>query len=142
MPEEVAWLACVVAPLDHRSDAPLLAVSVTEPPAQNVVGPEAVIVADGNGLTVTVVAEDVALQPFALVIVTLKLPEVVTSIDGVVAPFDQRYDAPGAAVSVTEPPSQNEVGPDAVIHAAGNGCTVTANGEEVVLQPLVVTVTV
>jgi hypothetical protein len=71
LPEEVALIDGVVAPLDQRYDAPLLAVSVTEPPAQNVVAPAAVIVADGSALTVTVVAEEVALQPFAFVTVTL-----------------------------------------------------------------------
>ena len=54
---------CVVAPVDQRYDAPRDAVSVTEPPAQNVVGPEA----DGRrwaaALTVTAVAAEVALQP-------------------------------------------------------------------------------
>jgi hypothetical protein len=70
LPEEVALIACVVAPFDQRYEAPLLAVSVTEPPAQNVVGPDEVIVADGSALTVTVVAEE-ALQPFAFVTVTL-----------------------------------------------------------------------
>jgi hypothetical protein len=44
---------------------------VTEPPAQNVVGPEAVMVAAGNAFTVTVVAEEVALQPSALVTMTV-----------------------------------------------------------------------
>ena len=42
-----------------------------DPPAQNVVGPPAVMVAVGSALTVTLVAEDGALQPFALVTVTL-----------------------------------------------------------------------
>jgi hypothetical protein len=41
-------------------------------------------------LTVTVVAALVALQPAALVTVTLELPDDVTSIDCVVAPVDQR----------------------------------------------------
>ena len=45
--------------------------SVTLPPAQNVVGPLAVIVAVGSALTVTVIGEDVAMQPLALVTVTL-----------------------------------------------------------------------
>jgi hypothetical protein len=67
----VASIDCVVAPFDQRYDAPLLAVRVTEPPAQNVVGPDAAIVADGSGLTVTVAADEVALQPFAAVTVTL-----------------------------------------------------------------------
>jgi len=67
------------------------AVSVTDPPAQNVVDPPAVMIGvDGLALTVTVVAADVALQPLAFVTVTLYEPDVVTLIDCVVAPFDQR----------------------------------------------------
>jgi len=66
-------------------------VSVTEPPAQNVVALPAVITGvDGFALTVTEVAAAVALQPLAFVTVTLYEPEVVTLIDCVVAPFDQR----------------------------------------------------
>ncbi len=64
-------MAWVVAPLDHRYDAPFEAVSVTLPPAQNVVGPPAVIAAAGFALTVTAVGDDVPLQPFALVTVTV-----------------------------------------------------------------------
>ena len=65
-----------------------------------------------------------------------------TSIDDVVAPFDQRYDEPALAVSVTEPPSQNVVGPDGVIVAAGVAFTVTAVAALVALQPAaLVTVT-
>jgi hypothetical protein len=59
----------------------------------------------------------------------------------VVAPFDQRYDAPLLAVRLTEPPAQKDVGPDAVIVAAGNALTVTAVGEDVALQPFALTVT-
>ena len=50
---------------------PAGALSVTVPPLQNVVGPEAVIVATGSGLTVTVVGAEVALQPAVVVVVTL-----------------------------------------------------------------------
>ena len=64
-------IACVVAPVLHNQDAPADAVSVTEPPLQNVVGPPAVIVADGSGLTVTTVAADTAEHPAALVTVTV-----------------------------------------------------------------------
>ena len=56
--------------MDHEYDAPAFAVSVTEPPSQNVVGPEAAIVAVAAECTVTSVAADVALQPFAFVVVT------------------------------------------------------------------------
>ncbi len=62
---------CVVAPFDQSHDEPADAVSVTEPPVQNVVGPDAVIVAAGLSLTITEVAALVALQPAALVTVTL-----------------------------------------------------------------------
>ena len=68
-------IACVVAPFDQRYDAPgpaALAVSVTLPPPQSVVGPLAVI--DGAGgfvLTKTLVEAELARQPEASVIVTL-----------------------------------------------------------------------
>ena len=61
----------VVAPVDQRYDEPLEAVSVTLPPAQNVVGPPVVIVAIGLAFTVTAVAALVALQPLAFVTATL-----------------------------------------------------------------------
>jgi hypothetical protein len=54
----------------HSHDVPALAVSVTLPPAQNVVGPPAEIVATGAGFTVTVTGALVAEQPFALNTVT------------------------------------------------------------------------
>ncbi len=61
-----------MAPFDHAYDAaPAGAVSVTLPPAQNVVGPLAVIVAFGVLVTVTMVGAEVLLQPAALVAVTL-----------------------------------------------------------------------
>ena len=63
-------IACVVAPVDQRYELPALAVSVTLPPAQNVVGPPAVIVAVGVVFTVTGVAAEVALQPLPFVTVT------------------------------------------------------------------------
>ena len=71
MPPAFTDIDCVVAPLDQAYDAAVEAVRVTEPPAQNVVGPEAVIDAVGRGLTVTVVAAEVAEQPFASVMVTV-----------------------------------------------------------------------
>ncbi len=128
-------IACVVAPFDQRYEEPLLAVRVTEPPAQNVVGPPGVTVAVGFALTVTAVAALVALQPFAFVTVTLKLPPALTAIDCVAAPFDQRYEEPLLAVSITLPPAQNVVGPPAVIVATGFVLTVTAVDALVALQP-------
>ena len=135
----IAW---VVAPFDHEYDEPADAVRVTLPPWQNVVGPLALIEGAGSGLTVTLVAALVAEHPLALVTVTLWLPDAVTSIDWVVAPFDQRYEVPALAVRVTEPPSQNVVGPPAVIVAAGSAFTVTVVAVLVALQPAaLVTVT-
>jgi hypothetical protein len=59
-----------MAPFDHRYEEPALAVRVTEPPTQKVVGPDAETVATGRASTVTLVAALVALQPFAFVTVT------------------------------------------------------------------------
>ena len=57
---------CVVAPVDHTLPLAALDVSVTLPPAQNVVGPEAVIVGvAGVGSTVTFLVA-FAGQPFAV----------------------------------------------------------------------------
>ena len=63
---------------------------VTLPPAQNVVGPLAVIVAEGFGFTLTLTGEELPLHPLESVTVTLKLPLALTTIDCVVAPFDHR----------------------------------------------------
>ena len=71
MPLALTVIDCEVAPVDQRYELPALAVSVTLPPSQNVVGPPALIVATGGSLTVTVVGADVALQPLPFVIVTL-----------------------------------------------------------------------
>jgi hypothetical protein len=71
LPLALTLIADVVAPVDQRYDDPLDAVSVTLPPAQNVVGPPAVMLAAGLALTVTDVGDDVALQPLAFVTVTL-----------------------------------------------------------------------
>jgi hypothetical protein len=57
--------------VDQRYDDPLDAVRGTLPPAQNVVGPPALIVAVGLAFTVTAVAADGALHPLAFVTVTL-----------------------------------------------------------------------
>jgi hypothetical protein len=48
------------------------------------------MVASGNAFTVTFVAAEVVLQPFALVTVTLYAPGAETVIEEVVAPLDQR----------------------------------------------------
>ena len=71
MPDVLTVIAAVIAPVDQRYDTPPDAVSVTLPPAQNVVGPLGVIVAVGKGLTVTVwlAGADVQLLPSVVVTV-------------------------------------------------------------------------
>ena len=81
---------CVVAPFDHEYELAAGALNVTEPPAQNVVGPDAVIVVDGSGFTVTTVGAEVALQ--APLTVTVYEPDVETLIDCPVSPVDQVYE--------------------------------------------------
>ena len=71
MPVALATIDWVVAPLLHRYDAPLLAVSVTLPPGQNVVDPDGVMVGVVAPETVTVFGADVAEQLFASVTVTV-----------------------------------------------------------------------
>lgn len=61
----------MVAPLDHKYDEPIEAVSVTLPPWQKVVVPLAVIVAVVLLFTLTAVAVLVAEQPAALVTFTV-----------------------------------------------------------------------
>lgn len=53
----------VVSPLLHNHELPLLAVRVTDSPAQNVAGPPAVIVAAGKECTVMGATADVLRQP-------------------------------------------------------------------------------
>src|ERR1041384_4652809 len=99
---------------------PPLAVSVTEPPAQNVVVPLGVITAVGNGLTVTI-CDAVLLQPLVSVTVTVYVPEALTVIAALVEPVFHEKLTPPLAVSVTEPPLQKVVVPLGVITAVGNG---------------------
>ena len=86
-PAVVTVIDRVVSPVDQKYESASPAVSVTLPPvpAQNDVGPSAVIV-DAASATV---AEAVALQPFALT-VTEYVSADETVIEGVVSPVDQR----------------------------------------------------
>ena len=94
---------CVVAPVDHKYDEPLLAFNTTLAPEQSMVEPLGVIVATGFDATVTVCGADVAEQ-FPLETVTEYEPAALTVIDFVVAPFDHKYDVLVLAVKVTLPP--------------------------------------
>jgi MFS-type transporter involved in bile tolerance (Atg22 family) len=100
-----------------------------------------VITADGSGFTVTALLS-VSAQPLELVIVTVYVPLVVTDIAEVVAEVDHKYPVPPVAVSTTDSPWQNDVGPFAAMTADGSGLTVTTE-LSVSAQPLeLVTVTV
>lgn len=124
---------CVAAPLDQSHEVAEGAVSVTLPPAQKVVGPPGVIEGvGGRGSTVTVAGADTALvQPFASEVCTVKVPELLTVMVCVVAPFDHSQESAGLAVSVTLPPAQKVVGPPAVmVGVAAGGLTVTVIGLE------------
>jgi hypothetical protein len=132
---------CVVSPVDHVFPEVAEEVSVTLLPEQNVVGPLAEIDgADGMAVTVTGTLVELAEQP-ASVTLTLYVPEVVTRMDVVEAPFDQLLPLAADEVSVTLPPAQNVVGPLALIVGVGGlGFTVTAIGAELAeLQPPTVT---
>jgi hypothetical protein len=70
---------CVVAPVDHAYDAnPPAALSTTGVAAHVDVGP---VIVTAAGSTLTPTGADVALQPFASVIVTSKVADEVTVID-------------------------------------------------------------
>ena len=70
VPVAFAVMVDVVAPPFHAYVPPPDAVSITLSGVQNVVGPNAVIEADGAGLTVTAWLAD-AVHPAALLTVTL-----------------------------------------------------------------------
>ncbi|MNU79314.1 hypothetical protein D3C71_689280 [compost metagenome] len=142
-PPVVTVIAWVVPPFDQVFPVVADDVKTTEPPAQNVVGPPAVIVGTaGSGFTVTVVATDVAEQtPFETV--TVYVPLAVTVIIWVVAPFDQVFPVAEDEVRITEPPVQKVVGPLAVIvGVVGSGFTVTVVATDVEEQGPFETVTV
>ena len=63
-------IEAVVAEFDQIYPVPPDADRVTEPPWQNVIGPDGVITAVGSGLTVTVAISE-SVHPLALVAVTV-----------------------------------------------------------------------
>src|ERR1051325_6984418 len=135
----------------HWLPLALLDVSVTEPPAQNVVGPLGMMVGvAGVGLTVTLVGADGALGQPKAVTTTGWLPGAVALYVLAVAPpigEPSRYHWLPVAlleVRVTEPPAQNVVGPPGVmVGVAGVGFTVTVVAADGALeQPRDVTTTV
>jgi hypothetical protein len=68
----VAVILVPVEVVDHVFPEAALDVNITDPPVQKVVVlPAEIFGVAGNGLTVTVVAEDIAIQPFPSVSVTV-----------------------------------------------------------------------
>ena len=89
--------------MDQRLPVADEEVRVIEVPGQKAAGPLMVGVGTA-GLAVTAKAVDVALQPLALVTVTLNEPAADTVIDGVVAPVDQTLPVAEDDVRVIVPP--------------------------------------
>ena len=111
----------VVSPVDQTLPVAALEVSTTLSPAQNVVGPEAVIVGvAGVGFTVTVTGADSEVHPKIFNRLTVKVPETNTVIDCVPSPFGCQMLPKGALlVKITLSPSQNVSGPEAVMIGVG-----------------------
>ena len=66
VPDVVAVIEAVVAPLLQRYDVPPLAVKTTLPPEQKVNGPVGVIIAVGEAITVTTIELLIPEQPLTL----------------------------------------------------------------------------
>lgn len=130
-------MVCALDPVDQRLLLAEEEVSATEPPAQKVVEPPALIDgAAGFALIVTVVAAEVAEQPEPLVTVTVYDPAELTVIDWFVEPFDQRLPEAEEEVKVTDPPAQKLVAPLAVmVGVTGFAFTVTVVEAEVAEHP-------
>lgn len=115
---------CVVSPVFHNHELPLLAERVTVSPAQKVVGPLVLIFATGNVLTVTDSMEEVALHPFASVTTTYLFAVLSIVTERLVSPVFHNHAFPLLAVSITDPPSQKVVEPPVVMIADGSAFTV------------------
>lgn len=123
---------CVVSPVDQMFPPVEEEVRVTEDPAQiDSVVPVTIVGVGGSEFTVTVLGAEVPeLHPFVITC-TRNVPDVLTVMDCVVAPLDQKLLLAEEDVKVTEPPAQNVVGPLAVmVGTAGMELTVTVIGEE------------
>ena len=101
VPAVVVVIAVVVAPVLHEYDAPPVAVRVAVAPEQ-IAG--LFTVGEGSAFTVTVPAA-VAVQPAALVAVTVYVPAIEVVIDVVTAPVLHEYDVPPVAVNVAVAPA-------------------------------------
>ena len=126
----MAVIDWVVAPFDQRFPVADDEVNTTLSPLQKVVEPLAVIVGfSGLGITVMVVPAEGADKQIPLLVATVYVPEVVTTIDCVVSPFDQTFPVAADDVKVLLPPSQKLVEPlTLIVGAAGGGVIATATG--------------
>lgn len=131
MPAVVTLIVGVMAPVDQVLPVAELEARITEPPWQNVIGPEAVMEAVVKGITETLCVADAIAQP--LETVKVYTPAVFTRIVGVAAPVDQLLPVVKLEDRMTEPPGQKFVGPPGVMAAViVDGITVTAILEEAV----------
>ena len=85
-----AEIVCVVAPVLHKYAFAVAAVKEIVFPLQIVVDPPAVILAVGNAFTTTEIGVEVDEQLKELLTVTEYVPDAVTVMDCVVAPFDHK----------------------------------------------------
>jgi hypothetical protein len=124
-----------VAPVDQELPVAEEEVSVTDPPAQNVVGPLGVIPAVGSGsTTIFMVSEAV---PQMSVTVSMYAPVALAVMEPAVSPVDHEFPVADEDVNVTEPPGQKVVGPLGVILATVEEFTVTVSEAEAVPHTLV-----
>jgi hypothetical protein len=130
----------VVAPVLQRNDTPPADVNNAESPGQIVCGGQMTQI--GFGVTV-IVAEHELVHPFASVTVTVYVvvDAGFTVMEAVVAALLQRNDVPPDAVSVAEPPMQNDESETAMLQT-GPGLTVTVVEHELVHPFASLTVTV
>lgn len=97
----------------------------------------------GAVLTITVFPKEGVEEHPSLIVDTLYVPALLTVIDGVVSPFDQRFPVAEEEVKVTSPPVHKVVVPLAVIVGlTGTAFTVTVVLIDVSeVQPRLVTAT-
>ena len=140
---------CVVAPFDHRNVEPVEAVRVTWPPLQNVIGPLAVMLADGAAVADTFVELLLVQPPFATVTLRPTVPAAVAvnvmlfvPLPAVIVPFvsDHEYVAPVCAVTLAVAAAFVHIVDGAVI-AGDTGAFTTIDALLLLVQPPFVAVT-
>lgn len=145
LPLAFTLMLCVVSLLLHKLPAAALEVRSTLSPLQNVIGPFGVILGTGGkGFTVIKTGNEVDLHPLEPTLLTVKLPEVFTTILWVVSLVLHKFNVEKLEVSVTLSPWQKVLGPVIEIVAVGGGkLTVILNTEELreVHPKLLVTLT-